>query len=343
MVDRHNNFDALRLIAAGSVILSHAFLLGEGTEDHEPLRLITGQAPLGVVGVFVFFTISGFLVTQSFETTGSPLRFAAKRALRIYPGLILCVLLSAFLLGPALTQLPLADYFASDGVYRYVVSNILMIVPTNALPGIWFSSYGFGDVFNGPLWTLPCEVLMYLLVLALGWLRQLTLPLLLALMALGMGCIWYDTAASDYFIGSAGWLLGFFAAGMALYKLKATPIFDGRLALLALVGLIASVPLHLFIFLFPLFGSYLVLFVALDRRLPVIAAARFGDLSYGLYIYGWPVEQTIVRLHGGTAPWWQVFVIALPVTGAIAFASWHLIEQRALHLKPPPAIPAFVG
>src|SRR5208283_5203380 len=117
------------------VILSHAFLLGEGTEDHEPLRLLTGQAPLGVAAVFVFFTISGFLVTQSFEATAAPLRFVAKRALRIYPGLICCVLLSAFLLGPVLTQLPLADYFASAELYRYVVSNILMIGPANALPG----------------------------------------------------------------------------------------------------------------------------------------------------------------------------------------------------------------
>lgn len=340
---RHNNFDALRLVAAIAVILSHAFLLGEGNEDHEPLRLLTGEAPLGIAAVFVFFTISGFLVTQSFETTGSPLGFVAKRALRIFPGLILCLLLSAFVIGPALTALPLGDYFAGAGIYRYVVSNIVMIMPSNALPGIWFSAYSFGDVFNGPLWTLPCEVLMYLLVLALGATRQLKLPVLVALIAIGMIAIWFDCASSEYVIGGALWLLGFFAAGMALYKLRATRIFDARLALLALLGLIVSVKLHLFILFFPLFGAYLVLFLALDRRLPVIPAARFGDLSYGLYIYGWPVEQTIVRLHGGAAPWWLVFAIALPVTAAIAFASWHLVEQPALRLKTRRRLPAFAG
>src|SRR5579862_815986 len=112
-MDRQNNFDALRLIAATSVIFSHAFLLGEGTQDPEPLmRLTGGQTILGVVGVFVFFTISGFLVTQSFETTGSPLVFLAKRGLRIFPGLLLCLLVCAFVIGPLVTSLPVSDYLA---------------------------------------------------------------------------------------------------------------------------------------------------------------------------------------------------------------------------------------
>ena len=83
---RHNNFDALRLVAAVSVMFSHAFLIAEGSQRHEPLIVLTGnQAILGLCGVFVFFAISGFLVTQSFEQTGDPWRFLAKRALRIFP------------------------------------------------------------------------------------------------------------------------------------------------------------------------------------------------------------------------------------------------------------------
>src|SRR2546430_6660877 len=84
-LERRNNFDLLRLVAAVSVIFSHAFLLSENSQDHDPLMLLTGQTILGVVGVFVFFTISGYLVTQSFDTTASPLVFLAKRALRIFP------------------------------------------------------------------------------------------------------------------------------------------------------------------------------------------------------------------------------------------------------------------
>jgi peptidoglycan/LPS O-acetylase OafA/YrhL len=90
MTARVNNFDALRLVAAICVIFSHAFLIAEGNQEHEPLILLTGrQSILGLAGVFVFFAISGFLVTQSYETTGSPLRYLAKRALRICPSPII--------------------------------------------------------------------------------------------------------------------------------------------------------------------------------------------------------------------------------------------------------------
>ena len=124
-MERSNNFDTLRLVAAGSVIFSHAFLLSQGRQDNEPLVLLTGgQSVLGVVGVFVFFVISGFLVTQSFETTGSPLRFLAKRALRIYPGLAACILLCAFVLGPLVTSLPLGAYLRSAGVYDFLLNKV---------------------------------------------------------------------------------------------------------------------------------------------------------------------------------------------------------------------------
>ena len=334
-MDRHNNFDALRLAAATSVIFSHAFLLGEGRQDTEPLMWLTGgQTILGVVGVFVFFTISGFLVTQSFEATGSPTRFLIKRALRIYPGLLACLLLTAFVMGPLVTTLPVAAYFRSLDVYAYVTSNFSMLMPTHFLPGVDFSGYSAGSVINGPLWTLPCEVVMYLMVLVLGILRRLDLWIMLALIALGMVAIWFDTASSEYFIGSALWLLAFFAAGMALYRLRNSGIFSGRIALAVFAGLVLSIPLHAFILLFPLFGSYLVIYLALERRLPFFPAARFGDLSYGLYIYGWPVEQLLVRLNGGTMAWLKLFALSFPITGVLAFASWHVIEVRALRLKP---------
>jgi peptidoglycan/LPS O-acetylase OafA/YrhL len=189
-------------------------------------------------------------------------------------------------------------------------------------------------VVDGPLWSLPSEVLMYLMLAALGALGLLRLPVIGALLAAGLVGIVLDTAASEiYLLGSALWLLPFFAAGMALYKLRARA-FDPRIALVALAGLAASIPLGRFILLFPIFGSYLVLYVALERRLPVMPAARFGDLSYGLYIYGWPVEQFVTWLLGGAAPWWRVFALSLPAAAAVAFLSWHLVEAPALRLKP---------
>lgn len=342
-MERHNNFDALRLIAAISVIFSHAFLIGEERQDAEPLmRLTGGQTILGVVGVFVFFTISGYLVTQSFEQTRSAPRFAAKRALRIYPGLLVCVLLSAFVLGPWATSLPLGAYFRDGGTFAYVLTNFTMINPTHTLPGVWFTRWGAGGAVNGPLWTLPCELAMYIMVLLLGVLRAIDLRIIAALIALGLGGLWFDTASSEYFSGSALWLLAFFASGMALYRLRDSGFINGRLAVIACAGLALSVPLKAFILLFPIFGSYLVIYLAFAPWLKPLPAARFGDLSYGLYIYGWPVEQTIVWLNGGAMSWWALFAAALPVSAGFAFFSWHLIEKRALRLKPRSATPAGV-
>ena len=339
---RHNNFDTLRLVAAASVVFSHSFLIAEGSQNREWLILLTGnQCILGLTGVFVFFAISGYLVTQSFEQTANPLHYLAKRALRVFPGLFVATVLSAFVLSALVTTLWPSVFLLRQEPYEYVIGNTLLDQTVHELPGVMFVNNPVGLEINGSLWTLRLEFAMYLMVLALGVLRLLTLHAALLLIGFGMLCLhfnmldelerwgWFFQLLSGW-----GWLVAFFAAGMALYKLRDTRIFDGRIALLALAGLVASVPLRQFILLFPLFGSYLALWLALTPRLPVIPAARFGDLSYGIYIYGWPVEQAVIWLFGGRAAWWQVFVIALPIASALAFLSWHLVERPMLRLKP---------
>jgi peptidoglycan/LPS O-acetylase OafA/YrhL len=341
-IARQNNFDALRFLAAASVIFSHSFLIAEGSQAREWLILLTGnQCILGLTGVFVFFAISGFLVTQSFEQTRNPLYYVAKRALRIFPGLFVATVVSAFVLGPMVTTLPFGAYLSRAEPYEYVLGNTLLDQSVHELPGVSFVDNPVGLEINGSLWTLRLEFLMYLMVLTLGLLRRLSARTAFLLLAFGIACLhfemlfplekwgWFFRLLSGW-----GWLVGFFAAGMLLYKLRDTRIFDGRIALLALAGVIASVPLRQFIALFPIFGCYLALWLALTPRLPVIPAARFGDLSYGLYIYGWPAEQAVIWLSGGRAAWWQVFLIALPAAAGLAFLSWHLVERPMLRLKP---------
>src|SRR5271169_1259493 len=235
---RRNNFDALRLVAAASVVFSHSFLIADGTQDHEPLIWLTGnQSILGLVGVFVFFAISGFLVTQSFEQTPNPLYFLVKRALRIFPGLFVATVVSAFVLGPLVTDLPLGTYLSRPEPYEYVVGNTLLDQTVHELPGVWFVDNGVGLEINGSLWTLRYEFVMYLMVLALGLLRLLTLRTALLLLAFGVADLrfhmldefekwgWFFQLISNW-----GWLVGFFAAGMVFYKLRHTRILDGRIA-----------------------------------------------------------------------------------------------------------------
>ncbi|TMJ75786.1 MAG: acyltransferase [Alphaproteobacteria bacterium] len=126
-LERHNNFDLLRLLAALSVIFSHAFLLAENSQDHDPLMILTGgQAILGLAGVFVFFTISGYLISQSFEATPSPFVFLAKRALRIFPGLFGCLIVCVFSIGPLVTNLPLSEYLAKPETWLFLLHNAVL-------------------------------------------------------------------------------------------------------------------------------------------------------------------------------------------------------------------------
>jgi peptidoglycan/LPS O-acetylase OafA/YrhL len=308
------------------VIFSHAFLLSENSQDHDPLMILTGgQAILGIVGVFVFSTISGYLVTQSFDTTNSPLVFLSKRVLRVFPGLLLCLAMCVFIIGPLVTGLPLADYLWRPEPYLFLLHNAVLDTDYNRLPGVVFGPGNIGGIVNGPLWSLPCEVLMYLMLFALGVCRLLSLRTGLALLAVGIGCLWFEVTDA---LGGAFWLLGFFAAGICCYRLRTTGFFAGRWAFVAALGLALSIPARLFLVGFPLFGSYLAIYLALNRKLPPVPAARFGDLSYGLYIYGWPIEQCVVYFSGGTAPWWEVFLVSLPLAAAAAFLSWHGVERR---------------
>jgi peptidoglycan/LPS O-acetylase OafA/YrhL len=359
---RHNNFDAVRLVAALSVIFSHSFLIAQGTGANDPLNLLTGnQCMLGLAGVFVFFAISGYLVTQSFEQTHGPLRYLAKRCLRIFPAYFVVLVLTAFVLGPVVTTLPLADYLHRPEPYWYVIDNAFFSLKLHELPGVMFVDNPVGLEVNGALWSLGFEFGMYLMVLVLGALRLIKLPVCLLLLALGMAFIHFDVMGllaswgsvfsfipgwnlmpgflRDFswatgFVGGWGWMLGFFAAGMVVYKLRGWRIFNLQFAFVAAVGLVIASYYGQFILYFPLFGCYLALYVALNPKLPVIPAARFGDLSYGLYIYGWPSQQTVIWLMHGHANWWQVFLLATPLAGLLAFLSWHLIEKRALRLKP---------
>jgi peptidoglycan/LPS O-acetylase OafA/YrhL len=235
-----------------------------------------------------------------------------------------------FVIGPLVTGLPLAEYLTRREPYLFLLHNAALEVDYNRLPGVVFAPGNIGGIVNGPLWSLPCEVLMYLMLFALGVCRLLTWPIGLVLLAVGIFCLWVNTAGETF--GSAFWLLGFFAAGIVCYRLRATGLFvggwAGRWALVAALGLALSIPMHLFLIGFALFGSYLAVYLSLNRRLPLVPAARFGDLSYGLYIYGWPIEQCVVYFSAGTAPWWQVFGVSLALTVPAAFLSWHAIERR---------------
>lgn len=165
---RNNNLDLIRLIAAALVIWSHAYpiVLGKGAE--QPLsRLTYGQISLGDLGVAIFFVLSGFLVSQSMFRLNDLVGYTKARVLRIFPGLIFCVLISTFIIGPIFSTLSLTDYFTNDTTYSYLVATTTLNFLSPFLPGV-FESNPYGAFINGSLWTLKYEIICYF-TLALSW------------------------------------------------------------------------------------------------------------------------------------------------------------------------------
>jgi peptidoglycan/LPS O-acetylase OafA/YrhL len=331
-VSRENNFDFVRLVAAISVVFSHAFLVAEGTEANEPLvRLSGNQAVLGLIGVFVFFAISGYLVTESYCRSPAPGAFALRRALRIFPGLIVNTLICALVLGPLVTTQPLATYFADSAVGNYIVKTLTLNPVIPSLPGVVFVDNPVGLMVNGSLWTLRPEAMMYAMIVILGIFRLLRVSVAVVLVGAGIAAVCFEQYTKPLGdLGGWAWMLGFFAAGMCLFFLRDRLPFNRWGALFALAALVGFTVVGHLIMLFPLAGAYLTIYAGrrYDRCLDYSRYA--GDLSYGIYIYGWPAEDAVIYLSGGRASWWQVFLGALAIALPLAYLSWHLVEHPAL-------------
>ncbi|MBA2673756.1 acyltransferase [Ramlibacter sp.] len=331
-----NNFDFVRLVAALCVVVSHQFAL---TGRPEPTVLNVHS--LGGLGVLIFFSVSGYLVAQSWNADPHVPRFAARRLLRIWPGLAVLVLLTAFVWGPSLTFIPLKEYFRHVWVRDYL--NNLRFVMRDILP-VRFDGNALPFAVNGPLWTIPLELKCYVMLAVLGaagllrskwWMIALTAVLLVRYAVV--------EPRGDLLIHNLAWTLEqryllefglFFAAGVILQSLRVggrwSMVLVGGGWALGAAALLMQRPLLALWFMIPVtviaFGVASTPFV---RR-----TGRFGDFSYGLYIYTFPVQQTLIWLYGKQLPWGAVFALVLATALVCAAASWHLVESRALKLKP---------
>lgn len=335
-----NNLNFLRLIAAGLVLYGHsAIFLGH------PEPLFLSWMPLGPLGVAIFFIISGYLVTQSWQQDPNLRRFFIRRCLRIFPGLIVCVLFCIFVLGPWLTNLPLKQYFAHEATWNYL-RNIGLYI-TFYLPGV-FEHGRVPNAVNGSLWSLPLEFFLYFVVAVLGlistkkWITIATfltsalLYLCWAQSATEMLVV-YGTDLRQLFINGT-----YFWAGAVFYQLNLKRYFSITSVVLAGVGMLCiqtNFPQYLFIagwFLLPL----IVLAFGLSTNEVLTRITATGDYSYGVYIYAFPVQQTIAffypHLNFGA-----YVALCIAVTLSFAILSWHLVEKTALAFKP--RNPAFAG
>ncbi len=327
-----NNFDTLRIMAAIAVLVSDSIPIAYGEAGVQPLAALSGgQTNLGAAAVLVFFVISGFLITRSFHQRPMPLRFLKACILRIFPGLSLALIFTAGVLGPVITPLPLAPYFTDFDTSQYVYGGLSLVWMQYDLPGV-FEGNPAGEVINGSLWTLGYGFLMYFVVLGLGMARLLNRRIVLALWIGALVLSWNWVGGNYLAFGTP------FLSGAVLYLWRDRIPLDWRLALVSAAALVDSVATGSFRLGFATFGAYLVIYLALAPSAPLPNLARWGNLSYGIYIFAWPIQQTVALLLGPAVAWYWDTALSLPPVLSLAWLSWHFVEKPALSLKRPEAM-----
>lgn len=340
---RNNNLDFLRFWLAAVVIVSHSYSF-TGVPDLLQ-RISRDTLHLGDAAVDFFFLISGFLITRSWLTSRGTGDYLKKRVLRIYPAFLVAGLFCALVVGP-IGSGNVAHYlraihwphFCFDlatlkfVLWRYDVSFPVFSASTNNI--------------NGSLWTIRIEFECYLLVIVFGLLQiyrkpQFLVGIMLALFA-GFALLqtppdWLAHRAGIADISAHLHLFVAFVAGMCgyLYRDKipyAPALFWGCCAL----GLIFAWMGWLRLFLFAL-GGYPLFFVAFNPKLKLQNWGKNGDFSYGIYLYGWPLQLLVMYWFHNRLPSLLLAVVTLICAVSVAFLSWHVVEKPFLKLKKRPA------
>ena len=308
-----NNFDALRLTGALFVLVSHEFALSARPEP-----------PLGVIGLAIFFSVSGYLVTTSWFSDPNIARFAARRLLRIWPGMAVAVVSTALLAAVFLGTKVESSKFLQNLIFRFWDGNFF---PGNS-----------HHQLDGPLYTIPWEMMCYAGVAIGGVLfgRKIKLafvlgvPLAVLMLFALTGAGWFRALLGDY--RNYALLCAYFIVGSAIFHL---PILQRGRTVIVAIGLgalclwLGKVPAAMLLIV-PVTAVWL----GRQSWSGVRDAGRFGDFSYGVYLWAWPVQQVVVLVLRPEAPFLLLLTATLACTFPLAWLSWHMVEKPALRFKP---------
>jgi peptidoglycan/LPS O-acetylase OafA/YrhL len=325
---RENNFKLIRLILSISVILTHCFWVFDGGVKNDPL-LKHWHMALGDLAVILFFIISGFLISKSYLENEDVIYFIKSRILRIYPAVIIITVLTA-IMGFFLVEVSFSDYFFSKEIFNYLYKNCLLIFDVRNQIG--FNIFQFnplGGQINPPLWTLTWELKLYLTILLIFSFSKLfhnrTYFNILFLIMTFVFFFFSDI------IGRGGYFPIYFYTGVFFYmNRKDIPLnkFYFFSSILLLYFINNTVLERLFL---PLVFSYLILFSAYFQAEILLKFNDFGDYSFGLYVFSFPIQQMLV--HFKIPSLTLLFVVSLFISFLFAYISYYFIESKALRLK----------
>jgi peptidoglycan/LPS O-acetylase OafA/YrhL len=361
---RSNSLGFLRWLFATMVIVDHAFPIGGfnaagGHGGVDPTWAWSkGQDSLGGIAVAGFFVISGFLVTRSWYTSGNAVRYLWRRIIRIFPGFLICLLVTAYVLSPIAWHYENGGWtgvfhVTSDTPWGYFRHNMFLQMHQwnvgNLFQHVPYRETGYPPAWDGSLWTLIYEFKCYILLGIfglVGLLRYKTFIVAFWAMSYLLMVSWLIDPSwapkllpmlSDLYV--ARYICLFFLGTLiALYADRI--IIDDRFGLTALVIVILTLHNGGWLFIgIPAF-AYLIIWMAV--RLPLRFWENWGDISYGTYIWAFPLQMLLAQ-HGFQKHGTTTFILAsMALATGAAFLSWHLVEKWPLKLKSwTPSMPHF--
>jgi len=332
-----NNLDILRLLAAWMILYSHSFILYGNKNDFSDTFLVNYST--SHIALSIFFIISGYLITASYYYKSDLKLFMASRLLRLIPALAVVLLITVFVLGPVATNLTLGEYFSDINTYKYL-RGVLLFPLKYELPGV-FNETPYPNAVNGSLWSLEVEFKCYLMIAALGVCKLLrkniiavmtVISILMYLVLdsfpemfdkrfLGMkytnlhtGSLWF----SAFLVGASFFLFkdkiefnrNFFIAAVAIDAVLWVAIPFGEYFRMITLG-------------------YIMLYLGFHVK-ACGAKLKGNDISYGVYIYAFPIQQLYMLYIGekfGFAGFILICTLAVAICG---FLSWRFVEKPAL-------------
>ncbi|MBO6725160.1 MAG: acyltransferase [Rhizobiaceae bacterium] len=335
-----NNFNAVRLAAAISVVVSHAFVVVGGQGALEPLQAFTGWS-LGAHAVHVFFVLSGFMIAASWERATSWLDFSVARALRIMPALICVNILIVLIAGLLITSAEPTTFWSSENIGAFLVRATLLFSVGVTLDGV-FTENPMGSSVNIPIWTIRFEVICYLTIMAFmtvvaaSRLRGLTRLAAVAPVLAVSGLIVSLAGHPDQFSFAAQLARFVFAfyLGVACWIARHYIPVRAPLALfftaLAAAAAWSEWPLRYPVMIIA--AGYLSFWVGSVQMGRLQRWTTRTDLSYGVYITGFFIQQWLVYAWPPMSVW-QNALIGTAIALAVAWLSWTYVEKPALGLR----------
>jgi len=334
----NNNFDFLRLLAAFFVFFSHCYSL-YGYE--EILHKYISYETLGGIGLSFFFVISGYLVCGSLDKSDKISFFVIKRLLRLIPALFLIVLLTTFILGPIMTFVTTEEYFKNSHTYTYLL-NIFIFPIQYHLPGVFIDTE-FKYMVNHHLWSLPIEASMYIILVLLFMLKLIDIrflvPLLIFLLA---AYSQFPQFNMDYerveilgmkrtYLAKYGFL---FFSGVLIFKLRDIVPLKRAIFIFCCLVLVMVIGNEFGNIFAAIVIPYMVYYLAYANLGSIIRnIGKYGDFSYGFYLYSFPIHQIFVQIYGQNINFVLFMVLSFFATLLCAIISYYVIEKPALNLK----------